>query len=830
MFSRLRQLFAALAILALYVPSALAQNPGKPLSDRELMALVAGNSLGETILQGIVTRGLSFHPDDKYRSLLTEAGADPSLLAALDQAKVSTETAPANRDSDSQLLEHLAAASKLLRNAEYEDATRELTQALQSGGGAETGFVMGEVLGAQENWLQAQDVYREVLRQDPDFIEAHTKLSAILYRLEDGEGALREAKIALAQNPNNPEAHKNAGLALQQLHKFDASEEEFREALRILPDYAMVHMDLGVLLHHKGSYEEAISEYKKALMLDPEDADTHYNLGVEYEQNGNLDSAIYEYREAKRLKPKMFDARSSLGHVLMARRMYGDAVKEFRELEAIYPNSPICHICLGNALIGISDLPGAEKELRTGMALDPAEPYAHEGLGRIREEQKDYDAALAEFRRAEQMDDTFYPAFIGAGRILMQKKDYPGAAKELKRAEALDPSDSYLHHLDGQALMALGNNAGAIAEFKEAIALGPRRDRAPASVATAFVPETGQTEIRLELAAAYEKDEDWIDALDQFHQAALSDLRPEIQSRYSEAQDRLKVHIAALKTSGKSAEAEDLEARLRVSIQGPSISQKLDEAMHEGHVAAMSGHADDVEKNFKEAVELAQKLQPPDDRLKVSLLYLANLYAGRKDYAHAEAAFQQALKVTADLHGAESPMMDEPLQELGHYSLTRGDYSSAFDYYSRAVAIDEKTYGETSNKVADSLRKLSFVFLAQRDYARTEPYLLQAVRIDESLYGSNGADMNVVLTALSSLYDKWNKPDKAEPRYRQMIAILEKQYGPESPVLVGTLVNEARMLRQLGRTEDAAKFEARAQAIRTAMGQPDGTPSAQAPN
>jgi tetratricopeptide (TPR) repeat protein len=819
-----------LAVLGFFAPHSFGQTTNGPLSEREVLALVAGNALSENIVHEIDTRGLAFQPGEQFRSLVTEAGADSGIVAALNRAKTSDAPAPAENDETKQLLQHLAGAGKFVRNKQYGEATQELTAALQNGGGTETGFVMAEVLRAQEQWGNAEIIFREVLRQEPDFPEAHTKLSYELYRINDGEEALREARIALAENPNNAEAHKNAGLALQILNRFNASEVEYNEALRLKPDYEPVRLDLGLLFANQSKYDRAIEEYKKALILDPDDGNAHYALGAEYEQNGNLDSAIHEYREAKRLNPRMFDARSSLGHALMARRMYGDAVREFRELEAMYPDSPICHICLGNALFGISDLKGAEKELRTALALDPSEPYAHEGLGRIREEQKDYDAALAEFRRAEQLDDTFYRAFIGAGRVLLQKKDFPGAVNELKHAEALQPSDAYLHDLYGQALLASGNSAGAIAQFKDAIALGPKQDQKVVGVATAFLPEANLAEIRLELAAAYQKDGDVIDALDQFHQAALIDFRPEIQSRYKEAQDRFKVHIAALKASGKSAEAEDLEARLRVSNVGPNTSQRLDDVMHEGHVAAMSGHADDVEKNFKEAVELAQKLQPPDDRLKVSLLYLANLYAGRKDYARAEAAYQQALKVTGQLHGAESPMMDEPLQELGHYSLTRQDYNSAFEYYSRAVAIDEKAYGETSNKTADSLRKLSFVFLAQRDYAKAEPYLLRAVRIDESLYGPEAKDMNIVLTALSSLYDKWNKPEKAEPRYRQMLAILEKQYGPESPVLVGTLVNEGRMLRQLGRVDDAAKFEERAQAIRTAMGQPDGTPSAQAPN
>ena len=107
---------------------------------------------------------------------------------------------------------------------------------------------MGELLRRQERWAESVAVYTEVLRQDPDFPEAHTKLSYLMYRLGDPEQALREARIALARTPENAEAHKNAGLGLENLNKFDAAALEYKEALRLKPDYQAVHLDLDPLL------------------------------------------------------------------------------------------------------------------------------------------------------------------------------------------------------------------------------------------------------------------------------------------------------------------------------------------------------------------------------------------------------------------------------------------------------------------------------------------------------------------------------------------------------------------------------------------------------
>ena len=805
-----RRFCLLLAILAFCAPLSFAQADHDPLSERDLLALVAGNALSENIVHDIETRGLAFRPDDQFRSFLTEAGADPRVMAALSNAKTSDASAHARDETATKLLQHLAQAGKFIRGKQYSEATQELTAGLDNGAGPETGFVMAEVLRGQEQWLNAEMILREVQRQAPEFPEAHTKLSYILYRVNDGEGELKEARIALAENPNNAEAHKNAGLALQIMDRYNASEVEFKEALRLKPDYEAVHLDLGILYANQSKFDQAIAEYKKALALDVNDTSAHCNLGDTYEKKGDLDSAIREYREAKRLKPDDLDIRAMLAHAFRQNGMTGEAIRENREIVAMAPDSAICHVCMGSAFYDSWDFEDAEKEYRKAIALDPSEAGSYVGLGNIRNQMKDYDAALEQFRRAEKLDSTSDLAYLGAGMALVAKKEYAEAVTQLMRAEELNPTSTWAHNFLAEAQAALGNNSAAISEFKQSIALDPK-----------------QTPIRLELAAALEKNGNWIDALDQYHQAGVADSRPEIRDQYKMAQGRFNQHIAALKASGKSTEAADLEKSLRSSAAEPGITKKLDALMEKGNAASTTQRFDEAEKDYKEAADLARKLQPPDDRLPAILLAQSHLYGAKKDFAHAEAALQQALKATADLHGPESPAMTRVLQEYGFYGIFRHDFTTALDYFSRAEAVNEKAFGENSDKVALSLVYEASVYMVQQDYAKAEPLLLRATRIDESLFGAEGFGMNPVLSSLTDMYTRWDKPEKAEPRYRQLLAALQKQYGPDSPVLLSTLSNEAKTLRKLGRAEEAEKYEQRIQSIRAATGQPEGDPSAQ---
>jgi tetratricopeptide (TPR) repeat protein len=798
-----------------------AQTTKPPLTDGELMALVAGNALSENIVQESNSRGLAFRPSDQYRSLMETAGADAALIAALSKAKIAASGGGAANDkARDQLLQHLAPAGKLIRSKQFAEVSQELSEALQSGDSYEAGFVMGESLRQQGRWLEASAVYEEVLRRAPGFIQARTKWSYVLYRRGDQEDALQQAKIVLAQDPEDAEAHKNAGLALQVLQKFDASEQEYMEALRVKPDYGAVRYNLGILFYSQGKWDQAIAQYKKAVALDPNQPDWHNNLGMSYESKGDLDSAIREFREAKRLSPKDIEPRQNLGRVLMQHQMPGDAVAEMRELEAMAPDSAVCHECLANGLYAIGEWDEAAKEYHIAMQLDPSDITPYLGLGTIAEARNDYDGALAEYREAERINPTGAVAYRVSGRVLLAKKDPVGAAAELKRAELLDPADVDTHDMYGQALDATGDRVHAFAEYKQALGLDPKR-----------------ADVRLRLAAVLEKNQNWVEALDQYRQAAINDqtqhgpapMHADAQTAYKAAKERLDARIGAMKASGNSAAATGVKKDVRDTMTQPTISAQLDTAMLAGNEAAGARRFDEAEKSYKEAAVLAEKVQPHDDRLPTSLMRLAFLYQGRKDSALTEAAMQRYLKASEEVYGAQSPMMAEAYQMMAGYSTFKHDFSGALDYYQRAIYVNTNTFGESSDRVALSLSLASSVFMVQGAYDKAESYLLRALHIDEGLYGRDNWGVNIPLGYLCNVYDKWGKSDKAAPCYQRDAAIVEKQFGADSPVLLQVLPNEAKALRALGRREEAAKVEQRVESIRASTGasanfDPNGPP------
>ena len=148
----------------------------------------------------------------------------------------------------------------------------------------------------------ALELYREALRDKPNYSEAHFFLARGL----EQQGKVDEAKSetpgpALASIVRTG-AHF-LGLLLAREKKYDQAAAEYQTVLKTNPRSATAHNDLARLLQTEGRLDESVRHYLAAVHFDSSPAQAHNNLGVLYLQKGQLADGITQLREALRLNP-----------------------------------------------------------------------------------------------------------------------------------------------------------------------------------------------------------------------------------------------------------------------------------------------------------------------------------------------------------------------------------------------------------------------------------------------------------------------------------------------------------------------------------------------
>ena len=80
-------------------------------------------------------------------------------------------------------------------------------------GNAALQFAMGYVHQQQEDWDEASDSYQNSQRLMPGLSDVHSRLAYVLYRADDADSAIAEARTALSIDSRNAEAYRFLGLA-----------------------------------------------------------------------------------------------------------------------------------------------------------------------------------------------------------------------------------------------------------------------------------------------------------------------------------------------------------------------------------------------------------------------------------------------------------------------------------------------------------------------------------------------------------------------------------------------------------------------------------------
>jgi TonB family protein len=310
----------------------------KPLSKVELLALRLAGERQDRIELDMAKRGIDFQPTEDYLNALRAAGARDALIGAVRKASASAvpatvglpspgpgagpvSAAPEAAARDSQVLQHLLQAAKLLQG---------------------------------RAWPEAEQEIRSALAIEPDNALLHVDLSAVLPSSQGEFGwdaAIAEDREALRLQPDLALAHFHIGTALRQEgHTKDAIVED-REVVRLDPDDPHAWNHLARVLEEVGDLDSAMAAYKEALARKPDDAFFHRELAELLEKKGDLDGAITQAREAVRIAPERVGGHFVLAEILRSKGDKAEAAKEMRIATTLQAKNPPRRIRVGGVVM-----------------------------------------------------------------------------------------------------------------------------------------------------------------------------------------------------------------------------------------------------------------------------------------------------------------------------------------------------------------------------------------------------------------------------------------------------------------------------------------------
>jgi predicted O-linked N-acetylglucosamine transferase (SPINDLY family) len=116
----------------------------------------------------------------------------------------------------------------------------------------------------------AEQIYRQILAQEPGHFDALNNLGAALGDRGELDQAILCYRAALAVKPDSPTAHNNLGSAFQDKGQPEQAIGAYQRAIELQPGFSGAYGNLGAALKDAGQLDEAIAAYRQALALDPD--------------------------------------------------------------------------------------------------------------------------------------------------------------------------------------------------------------------------------------------------------------------------------------------------------------------------------------------------------------------------------------------------------------------------------------------------------------------------------------------------------------------------------------------------------------------------------
>jgi tetratricopeptide (TPR) repeat protein len=304
---------------------------------------------------------------------------------------------------------------------------------------------MMAMYGRSEYATKAIEEYRQAIENDPSSEYLNASLAELYAKTGRIRDAVLEAQEIIKRDPDNLEAHKLLG----------------RIYLRSLGDLQPGTQSREVLTL-------AIEQYEAMTRIQPKNPDNHLLLGRLYFLNKDLIKAENEFKTAVSMDPSSEEAVTNLAYLYNEE---GDNKKAAEVLAAVPEGrrSAKIYVALGSTYEQQKEYKKAIAVFRQALTMDKENLDAMRGLAQNLANDNQIEAALDQYRTIQDADPQDATAALRVAEIYRRMGKFDLAMENLKKAETLVQDSLEIPYNEALILEAQGKYEEAAAVLQKLV-------------------------------------------------------------------------------------------------------------------------------------------------------------------------------------------------------------------------------------------------------------------------------------------------------------------------------------------------------------------------
>ena len=322
-------------------------------------------------------------------------------------------------------------------------------------------------------YSQAEDLYREILQQEPHNYQVLHRLATVLLIRMNCKEAVEMFERALKIDSSQPGVLNNYGLTLYDLKRFDDAIKSYNKAIDLNPDFVDAYYNRAHSLQQLKRYDEAIAGYGQVILLKPDFAEAYYYQGNALQRLKRYEDAVLSYNKAIAFKPDYAEAYLNRGLALYDLKRYEDAVISHDMAIVLNPDYAEAYSNRGLVLYEMEKFDDAVQSYDKAVLLKPdyAEAYSNRSLALIC--LKRFDDAIIGYDRVIAINPDFAKTYFHKGHILQGLKRHEDAVISYDKAIELNPDYAEAYFNRGNVFRELKKYEDAIQNYDLALARNP---------------------------------------------------------------------------------------------------------------------------------------------------------------------------------------------------------------------------------------------------------------------------------------------------------------------------------------------------------------------
>lgn len=262
----------------------------------------------------------------------------------------------------------------------------------------------------REQFSEVAELLEEILKKDPEIIQARLVLSNAYTKLQRPTEAKFQLDAVLQQDANHIQAL----------------------------------IGMANILRNEGRYADVISLCQKALSVEPNSTQALSLMGNAQMDRQDYTQALAPLQKAAEIQPKLTQYRQNLAACYIFLKKFNDAENILKAINRDFPKFPQVNFNLGLVEEEKGDLVLAEKGYRREIEFYPQSVPAHFNLGKLLLKKGDFPGYMTEMQEVVKLAPAMSEGylFLARGQLLDQESDLSivqaNVEKGLKNTQAED--------------------------------------------------------------------------------------------------------------------------------------------------------------------------------------------------------------------------------------------------------------------------------------------------------------------------------------------------------------------------------------------------------